>query len=153
MSADLDILTKRPMPVTNPVRVLVVDPAAPARAALCRAIDMEPELAVLCSGWDARRAAADAARCGAEVIVVALNPDDPRCAALAAGLEAAGIVPAVLIVGASAPNGAPASSAYHRHIIAAILRVGRAGAAASAEYPHILAAPAEPPLSAFARYH
>jgi len=90
VTAALAPLPRRAPPVTDPLRVLVVDPAAPARAALCRAIDMEPELAVLCSSWDARRAAADAARCGADVIVVALNPDDPRCAALAAALEAAG---------------------------------------------------------------
>jgi hypothetical protein len=128
----------RSRPVTDPLRVMVIDPATAARVALCRAIDMETDLAVLCAAGDPRHAAADIARCAIDVVVLALNPDDPRAEALCSALLPGGHAPALLVTGASAPSGAPASPAYHRQVIAAIRARGR-GAGAGGPMPEVVA--------------
>jgi hypothetical protein len=94
--------TKRIRPVTNPIRVVVIDPMPGARAALCRAIDLDRHLAVVGTTGDLGRAVGEAGFWAPEVVVIGLSFADSDCARLIADLEKAGIYSSVLVVGQGA---------------------------------------------------
>lgn len=91
--------TKRIRPVTNPIRVVVIDPMAGTRASLCRAIDLDRHLAVVGTTGDLGRAVGEAGFWAPEVVVIGLTFADSNCARLIADLEKAGIYSSVLLTG------------------------------------------------------
>lgn len=86
-------------PVTNPVRVALIDPSIASRQALGRAIDLDPALAVVALCADPRRAVRDLRRAAPDVVAIRLHIDDPECAELLADLAQGGPGPAVLVLG------------------------------------------------------
>src|SRR5215207_9914050 len=66
-------------PVTDPLRVLVVDADPLSGAALARAVDMDRDMAVVGQCRDLRRVGSDAARCSPDLVAVRLSIEDERC--------------------------------------------------------------------------
>jgi chemotaxis response regulator CheB len=95
-------------PVTDPLRVMVVDPEVHSATALGRAIDLDRDMAVVGNCRDLRRAAGDAARCGPDLVAVRLSVEDSRCRDVLADLAAAPGKPCVVVLG---PAGDPAMAA------------------------------------------
>lgn len=94
--------------ITDPLRVMVVDPDIHSAMALGRAIDLDRDMAVVGNCRDVRRAAGEAARCAPDLVAVRLSVDDSRCHDVLAGLAAAPGKPCVVVLGAA---GAPAQAA------------------------------------------
>ncbi len=92
-------------PVTDPFRVMLIDPDAVSAAALSRAIDLDREMAVVGLSRDLRRAAADAERCGPDLVAIRLEMDDPRCADLLAELAGVRCRPSVVVLAAAGSPG------------------------------------------------
>lgn len=95
-------------PVTDPLRVMVVDPDIHGALALGRAIDLDRDMAVVGNCRDLRRAAGDAARCAPDLVAVRLSVEDARCHDLLAALAGAPGKPCVVVLG---PAGEPANAA------------------------------------------
>ncbi|MCW5714368.1 MAG: hypothetical protein KIT43_07655 [Bauldia sp.] len=94
-------------PVTDPLRVMIVDPEVHSSLALGRAVDLDRDMAVVGNCRDLRRAAADAARCAPDLVAVRLSVEDSRCRDLLTALAAAPGKPCVVVLG---PAGEPASA-------------------------------------------
>ncbi|MCW5697792.1 MAG: response regulator transcription factor [Bauldia sp.] len=91
--------TRRPAPITDPVRVVVIDPLVTSRHALGRAIDLDPHLAVVGLCADPRRAAGDIRRAAPDVVAIRLHIDESECTALLADIARSGRGPAVVVLG------------------------------------------------------
>lgn len=94
-------------PVTDPLRVMVIDPHTGGSAALGRALDRDPDLAVVSLCGNLRGIAAEVARCRPDVVAVRLAIDDERCAAVLAALAGS---PRTLCVAVLGRPGAPADA-------------------------------------------
>ncbi|MCC6735835.1 MAG: hypothetical protein IT534_06870 [Bauldia sp.] len=94
-------------PVTDPLRVMIVDPDIHGSLALARAIDLDRDMATVGNCRDIRRAAGDAGRCGPDLVAVRLSVEDSRCRDVLAELAAAPGKPCVVVLG---PAGDPASA-------------------------------------------
>ena len=103
--------TGRALPVTDPVRVLVVDPDIVGGGALARAIDMDPELAVVSLCRNPRRARAEVGHCRPDLVAVRLGLDDERCARVLNDLAATDGTPCVVVLGAPGADPHPARDA------------------------------------------
>jgi len=91
-------------PITDPLRVMVVDPEAASGIALGRAIDMDPEMALVGLSRDPRRVLADAGGCGPDVVAVRLAIEDERCRDVLSALAGYPTSPCVIVLG---PAGRP----------------------------------------------
>lgn len=110
----------RLVPVTDPVRVLVVDSDIHSGTALSKEIDMDKELAVVGFCRDPRRASIDADRCRPDLVAIRLGLDDEKCAAVLVDLAGGSANPCVVVLGA--PNG-PADAHRDARIMKARIRV------------------------------
>ena len=90
---------ERPVPVTDPVRVMLVDPDIVSGTELCRAIDMDRELAVVGFCRNPRRAREEADRCQPDLVAVRLRLDEERCSAVLADLAVGSAEPCVIVLG------------------------------------------------------
>lgn len=90
----------RPGPVTDPLRIMVVDSEAVSAGALCRAIDLDRDMAVVGQCRDLRRVGAEAARCGADLVAVRLSIEDERCRDVLSALASVQAKPCVVVLGA-----------------------------------------------------
>ncbi|MGD9739530.1 MAG: hypothetical protein AB7O56_08120 [Bauldia sp.] len=99
-------------PVTDPLRVLVVDAEPVSGAALARAIDMDRDMAVVGQSRDLRRVGTDAARCGPDLVAVRLSIEDERCREVLAALAGVQSKPCVVVLGGpGAPENATRDAA------------------------------------------
>lgn len=87
-------------PVTDPLRVLVVDADPVSGSALALAIDMDRDMAVVGQCRDLQRAGIDAARCGPDLVTVRLNIENGRCREVLAALAGVQSKPCVVVLGA-----------------------------------------------------
>lgn len=138
----------RPVPITDPIRVVVIDPSPGPRAALCRAIDLDRHLAVVGTTGDVGRAALDAAAWSPEVVVIGLASADELCRRLLADLARAGLESNILLLGGG-EGGPVAMAARLEPVVAQIRTLGFAYRAASEVLPPtvITALPAARPAS------
>jgi len=90
---------RRRAPITDPVRVVVIDPLVISRQALGRAIDLDPQLAVVGLCADPRRAAGDIRRAAPDVVAIRLHIDESECTELLADIARSGRGPAVVVLG------------------------------------------------------
>ena len=93
---------RRAFPVTNPVRVLLIDADPRSSTALGRAIDLDRDLAVVGYCSNPGRAAHEISRCRPDLIALRFGLDDDRCAKLLSVLAAENDSPCVVVLGA--PN-------------------------------------------------
>lgn len=119
----------RTAPITDPIRVVVIDPSPGPRVALCRAIDLDRHLAVVGATGDIARAALDAAAWSPEVVVIGLASADGLCSKLLADLERAGVESNVLLLGGG--EWAPAAMADLNPVVAQVRTLGFAYRSAS----------------------
>ena len=89
------------LPVTDPVRVFLIDLDIGAAMALSRAIDLDRELAVVGVCRNLKRVRADADYCRPDLIAVRLDVTDPRCVSVLAALVEVSGAPSVLVLGAA----------------------------------------------------
>ncbi len=108
------VAKRRPAPVTDPVRIAVVDPAPANAAALAREIDLDRELAVVACCTNLKRAAGDIDRCKADLVAVRLGLDDPQCVALLTALAGRKDAPCVVVLGAPNEDGGDAPAGVGR---------------------------------------
>ncbi len=101
----------RTVPVTNPVRVLLIDPDTAGASALARAIDMDRELAVVGLCRDPRRVGQEADHCRPDLVAIRLGLDDERCVAVLAYLANSGAKACVIVLGASGDGASAARDA------------------------------------------
>lgn len=101
------IAKRRPPPVTDPVRVAIVDPAPADGAALAHEVDLDRELAVVACCTNLRRAASDIRRSSADLVAIRLAFDDPDCVTLLTSLAAGEGAPCVVVLGAIDGDGGP----------------------------------------------
>ncbi len=127
MAFDPETFGRSRVPVLDPVRVMLIDPDLHRRAGLARAIDLDPDLAVVATTADLRPGAIDLAWSTPDLVVIGLPPDDERCRAIVARVTGEGRAPAVLIVG-GAPGATPAaaSGGYYRELAERIRNAGLA---------------------------
>ncbi len=88
-------------PVTDPVRVMLIDPDGAGAVTLARAIDLDRAMAVVSLCRDLRRATVEAERCAPDVVAVRLEMDDPRCASLLAALAGVRGRPGIAVLAAT----------------------------------------------------
>lgn len=98
----------RPGPVTDPLRVMIIDPEAYSVVALGRAIDLDRDMAVVGQCRDFRRTSHEASRCAPDLVAVRLGMDDDRCRQILTALAASAGKPCVVVLG---PAGAPEDAA------------------------------------------
>ncbi len=99
--------SRRSAPITDPIRVLLVDPDIIGGGALARAIDMDRELAVVGLCRNPRRAAAEAGHCRPDLVAIRLGLDDDRCTVVLNDLAGSAAKPCVVVLGAPGPNANP----------------------------------------------
>ncbi len=102
-AADLERKTapRRAAPVTNPIRVFLIDPDIAAATALTRAIDMDRELAVVGLCRDPRRAGREADHCQPDLVAIRLGLDDERCVRVLSDLAEGNVKACVIVLGAA----------------------------------------------------
>lgn len=103
--------SRRSPPITDPVRVLLVDPDIIGGSALARAIDLDPELAVVGLCRNPRRARAEVGHCRPDLVAIRLGLDDERCALVLNELAAGNTTPCVIVLGAPGADAQPARDA------------------------------------------
>ena len=126
-------------PVLDPVRVMVIDPDAPRRAGLVRAIDGDRDLAVVAAVGDARLGSLDLSYAMPDLIVIGLSPEDDLCKRLVSRLRQENSAAGVLIVGAAEETAPVARPAWCREIVERIRSVGLSRRAARSGEPMIAA--------------
>jgi chemotaxis response regulator CheB len=92
--------SQRSVPVTDPVRVLLVDPDIVGGSALAKAIDMDPELAVVGLCRNPRRTKAEVGHCRPDLVAIRLGLDDERCVMVLNEIAAGLASPCVVVLGA-----------------------------------------------------
>jgi chemotaxis response regulator CheB len=107
---------RRAVPVTDPVRVLLVDSDAASGNALSRAIDMDRELAVVGVCRDPRRIGAEADHCRPDLVAIRLGLDDERCVTALSDLASSSAKACVVVLGAAQDNPAANASAMKNRI-------------------------------------
>lgn len=102
MSGLLGLGTRRgrSYPVTNPVRIFLIDLDPRSGSALSRAIDLDRELAVVGCCSNLRRISDEIARCRPDLVAVRLGLDDERCTAVLSQVAGRGEAPCVVVLGA-----------------------------------------------------
>lgn len=95
------VVTPSRPPVTNPVRVFLIDLDIGAASALSRAVDMDRELAVVGICRNLKRVRMDADHCRPDLIAIRLDMDDPRCVAVLGDLVEISGQPCVVVLGAA----------------------------------------------------
>lgn len=110
------------MPVTDPVRVFLIDLDIAAATVLSRAIDLDRELAVVGVCRNLWRVRADADHCQPDLIAVRLDVTDPQCVSVLAALVDVSGAPSVLVLGAAneAASERTAEAALHKSKIRAV---------------------------------
>lgn len=106
----------RTLPVTNPVRILLVDADPRSGTALSRAIDLDRELAVVGYCSNPKRAADEIKRCRPDIVAVRFGLDDDRCTTILTALAMRDDGPCVIVLGA------PDSSAENAEVDAGRLK-------------------------------
>ena len=125
MSESANISSKgvaRRLPVTDPIRVLLVDLDVAAAAALSRAVDMDRELAVVGVCRDPKRVRIEADHCRPDLIAIRLKLDDPRCLSVLTELVGANDKPCVVVLGEPSASAADRSrdAGHHKNKIRAV---------------------------------
>lgn len=102
-AADLErkAAARNAAPVTNPVRVFLIDPDIAAATVLSRAIDLDRELAVVGLCRDPRRAGREADHCRPDLVAIRLGLDDQRCVQVLSDLAESNIKACVVVLGAA----------------------------------------------------
>ena len=97
--------SRRTAPVTDPVRVLLIDPDIIGGSALARAIDLDPELAVVGLCRNPRRAKSEVGHCRPDIVAIRLGLEDDRCSLVLNELAAnTAAKPCVIVLGAPGPG-------------------------------------------------
>ena len=102
----------RRSPVTDPVRILLIEPDPARRVGLCHRIDLDPDLAVIGATGNLRPRLGDVTWSAPDLVVIGLSPEDSRCRALVSALDAGGFGRQVLIIGGSDPAAAAQPLGY-----------------------------------------
>lgn len=129
---------KRPAPITDPVRVLLVDSDVVGAALLGRAVDIDRELAVVGICREPRHIRANVLHCRPDVIAIRLDLDDPVCVQALRELVSIEAKPQVVVLGRGTEDPTQRESDAVRHkakirsvveenfgIAAEVARVGR----------------------------
>ena len=103
------------LPVTDPVRVFLVDLDVAAAGLLSRAVDMDRELAVVGVCRNPKRVRREADHCQPDLIAIRLDMDDPRCLAVLGELVEVAGQPCVVVLGASSGIAADRASQARLH--------------------------------------
>lgn len=90
---------KRAVPVTDPVRILLIDTEPGTGTVLSREIDLDRELAIVGHCSNPARAASEVKRCRPDLVAIRLGFDDERCSALLNALAARDGGPCVVVLG------------------------------------------------------
>ena len=129
------------MPVTDPVRVFLIDLDIGAATLLSRAIDLDRELAVVGVCRNLRRVRADADHCRPDLIAVRLDVTDPQCVSVLAALVDITGAPSVLVLGAANESASErvAEAALHKSRIRAVAEADFGVAASPVRPVHAIA--------------
>lgn len=103
--------SRRSAPITDPIRVLLVDPDIIGGGALARAIDLDRELAIVGLCRNPRRASAEVGHCRPDLVAIRLGLDDDRCTMVLNELAGSAAKPCVVVLGAPGPNANPTRDA------------------------------------------
>ncbi len=128
-------------PVTDPVRVFLIDLDVGAAAMLSRAVDMDRELAVVGICRNLKRVRMDADHCRPDLIAIRLDMDDPRCVAVLGDLVEISGQPCVVVLGAASGGDAAERASLASHHKGRIRSVAEANFGIAAEPASPLRAP------------
>ena len=129
------------LPVTDPVRVFLIDLDIGAATELSRAIDLDRELAVVGVCRNLKRVRADADHCQPDLIAIRLGISDPQCVSVLAALVDVARAPSVLVLGSASDVASEraAEAALHKQRIRAVAEADFGVAANSAPPVHAIA--------------
>lgn len=129
------------MPVTDPIRVFLIDLDIGAATVLSRAIDLDRELAVVGVCRNLKRVRADADHCRPDLIAVRLDVTDPQCVSVLAALVDISGAPSVLVLGAAneAASERAVEAALHKRRIRAVAEADFGIAASPVPTVHAIA--------------